>query len=300
MINSKSFNRSPKYRDLYHAHMELILEDEDAMDKGVADKLKKRKPDDADKDEGLSYSSKGKNPATSSKSSKSGKSTKDQVVELISMQDSNNAEHDDADYADMPMDQGEDLGRQIVPANSFFNNNLEYLRGGRNDKKYTASMTKSKTARYELKGIEDMARVDDLQLGVESYQKKLNLTKPKTRKVDMSHRLAYITFSNHQGVIYEDNLKLKRFMRADELHKFSDDTLIFVHDTLSQMLHDLHLRYNKTTRIRQWTSLDQQRTHFMIKAINQKLLDKRLMRSLEKFIGGRDYREDLILLQWTI
>ncbi|GKB47746.1 hypothetical protein Tco_0898499 [Tanacetum coccineum] len=47
-------------------------------------------------------------------------------------------------------------GRQIVPTYFFFNNDLEYLRGGSNDKKYTASMTKSKDARYELKGIEYM------------------------------------------------------------------------------------------------------------------------------------------------
>ncbi|GKD60039.1 hypothetical protein Tco_1297548 [Tanacetum coccineum] len=82
--------------------MESILKDEDAMDKGVADKLKKRKPDDD--------SSKGKTSATSLKSSKPDKSAKDQVVEPISVQDSNNIEHDDADYADMPIDQGEDLG----------------------------------------------------------------------------------------------------------------------------------------------------------------------------------------------
>ncbi|GKE02862.1 putative reverse transcriptase domain-containing protein, partial [Tanacetum coccineum] len=40
------------HKALYHALIESILEDEDAMDKGVADRLKKRKPDDADKDEG--------------------------------------------------------------------------------------------------------------------------------------------------------------------------------------------------------------------------------------------------------
>ncbi|GKD91267.1 hypothetical protein Tco_1366774, partial [Tanacetum coccineum] len=39
------------HKALYHALIESILEDEDAMDKGVADKLKKRKPDDVDKDE---------------------------------------------------------------------------------------------------------------------------------------------------------------------------------------------------------------------------------------------------------
>ncbi|GKF73489.1 hypothetical protein Tco_0219821, partial [Tanacetum coccineum] len=144
------------------------------------------------------------------------------------------------------------------------------------------------------------ARVEDLQLGVESYQKKLNLTKPRTRDVDMSRRPAYTTLSNPQGVIYEDKLKRKRFMRADELHKFSDGTLISVRDTLDQMLHELHLGYNKTMRRRLWTRLDQQRTRIMIKAINQKLLDRRIMRSLEKFVGGRDYGEDLRLLQRTI
>nr|GEY38273.1 hypothetical protein [Tanacetum cinerariifolium] len=138
----------------------------------------------------------------------------------------------------------------------------------------------------------------DLQLGVESYQKKLNLTKPRTREVDMSRRPAYTTLSNPQGVIYEDNLKRNKFIRAYELHKLSDGTLISVGG--SNMLHELHLGYNKTMRRRQWTSLDQQRTRLMFKAINQKLLDRRLMRSLEKFVGGKDYGEDLRLLQRII
>ncbi|GJZ23274.1 hypothetical protein Tco_0560733, partial [Tanacetum coccineum] len=51
MTKSKSFDKNPKHMALYHALKESILEDEDAMDKGVADKLKKRKPDDADRDE---------------------------------------------------------------------------------------------------------------------------------------------------------------------------------------------------------------------------------------------------------
>ncbi|GJZ04774.1 hypothetical protein Tco_0538049 [Tanacetum coccineum] len=80
-------------------------------------------------------------------------------------------------------------------------------------------------------------------------------------------------------------------MRADELNKFSDDTLISVRDTLSQMVHELNLGYNKTMKRRQLTSLGQQRTHIMIKAINQKLQDRRIMRSLEKFVGGREYGE---------
>ncbi|GJZ00971.1 hypothetical protein Tco_0518932, partial [Tanacetum coccineum] len=39
------------YKALYHALMESILADEDAMDKDVGDIQKKRKPDDANRDE---------------------------------------------------------------------------------------------------------------------------------------------------------------------------------------------------------------------------------------------------------
>nr|GEU59818.1 hypothetical protein [Tanacetum cinerariifolium] len=50
MTKSKSFNKSLKQQTLYHALMDSILKDKDVMDESVADELKKRKPDDADKD----------------------------------------------------------------------------------------------------------------------------------------------------------------------------------------------------------------------------------------------------------
>ncbi|GJR50717.1 hypothetical protein Tco_1401238 [Tanacetum coccineum] len=65
--------QEPKYtihKALNHALMESILEDKDAMDKGVADKLKKRKPDD-DRDEGPSA-----RPDQGLKRKKTGKETK--------------------------------------------------------------------------------------------------------------------------------------------------------------------------------------------------------------------------------
>ncbi|GKE32599.1 hypothetical protein Tco_1451921, partial [Tanacetum coccineum] len=52
MTKIKSFNKNTKHKALYHALIESILKDEDAMDKSVADRLNKRKPDDANKDEG--------------------------------------------------------------------------------------------------------------------------------------------------------------------------------------------------------------------------------------------------------
>ncbi|GJV73392.1 hypothetical protein Tco_1493387 [Tanacetum coccineum] len=51
MTKTKSFNKNAKRKALYHAFMESILANEDAMDKGVADIQKKRKLDDGDRDE---------------------------------------------------------------------------------------------------------------------------------------------------------------------------------------------------------------------------------------------------------
>ncbi|GKB94322.1 hypothetical protein Tco_0980459 [Tanacetum coccineum] len=126
MTKFKSLNKSPRHRALYHALMESILEDEESMDEAVAEKLKKRKPNDADKDKGPSAGSGlGLKDKGQEKSSKSGKSTKDQVDELIFVQDSNNdAEFDNTD---MPIDQGEDLDKtneqpndEDVPKNDWY------------------------------------------------------------------------------------------------------------------------------------------------------------------------------------
>ncbi|GJY54591.1 hypothetical protein Tco_0446255 [Tanacetum coccineum] len=47
-------------------------------------------------------------------------------------------------------------GRQVVPADYFINNDLEYLKGGSLSRKYTTSTTKTKVAKYDnIKWIED-------------------------------------------------------------------------------------------------------------------------------------------------
>nr|GEX81669.1 hypothetical protein [Tanacetum cinerariifolium] len=75
-------------------------------------------------------------------------------------------------------------------------------------------------------------RVEDLQLGVESYQKRLNLTKPDTYRPDLRRREAYTAHSNPRGFIYQNKDKKNRLMRIDELHKFSDGTLNDVRNAL--------------------------------------------------------------------
>ncbi|GJS38652.1 hypothetical protein Tco_0563695 [Tanacetum coccineum] len=49
-----------------------------------------------------------------------------------------------------------------------------------------------------------LKRVEDLQLGVESYQKKLNITKHKTFSSDITNMTPYTAYNNPQGIIYLD------------------------------------------------------------------------------------------------
>nr|GEY73074.1 hypothetical protein [Tanacetum cinerariifolium] len=85
--------------------------------------------------------------------------------------------------------------------------------------------------------------VEDLQLGVESYQKKLKLTRPDTYRSDLKRKEAYTAYSNPRGFIYQNKDKQIRLMRIDELHKFSDGTLTDDRTTLDDRLKGIRMKY---------------------------------------------------------
>nr|GEY86843.1 hypothetical protein [Tanacetum cinerariifolium] len=84
-------------------------------------------------------------------------------------------------------------------------------------------------------------RVEDLQLGVEIYQKRLNLTKPDTHRSDLKRREAYTAYSNPRGFIYQNKDKKNKLMQIDELHKFSDGTLNDVRNALDDRLKGIRM-----------------------------------------------------------
>ncbi|GJW55841.1 hypothetical protein Tco_0099926 [Tanacetum coccineum] len=88
-----------------------------------------------------------------------------------------------------------------------------------------------------------LKRVEDLQLGVESYQKKLNITKPETFRSDISNKIPYIAYNNPQGIIYEDKYKRNRLMHTDELYKFSNGTLTSVRSVLHDIALNMRIDY---------------------------------------------------------
>ncbi|GKB80485.1 hypothetical protein Tco_0947380 [Tanacetum coccineum] len=128
--------------------------------------------------------------------------------------------------------------------------------------------------RLHLNDIEDITilknRIEDVKLGMESYQVKLNITCPQ-----------------------------KYLMRDDEWYKFGDGTLKKVRDKLYYMLKNFELGYNKAIPRRAWTDKDQERTTFVLEKIKKTLLTRWIRMSLECYVGGRNIEMDYRLLTQT-
>nr|GEZ26748.1 hypothetical protein [Tanacetum cinerariifolium] len=102
-----------------------------------------------------------------------------------------------------PLPLNEDQGRQVVPTDYFFNNDLEYLKAGGRP-----------------------------STGVENYQKKLNITKPETFMSNITD-IHCIQQSSRSHL--SRKIKRNKLMCSDELYKFCDGTLTSVRT----VLHDI-------------------------------------------------------------
>ncbi|GKD09268.1 hypothetical protein Tco_1188953, partial [Tanacetum coccineum] len=114
--------------------------------------------------------------------------------------------------------------------------------------------------------------MEDLQLEVESYQKKINLTKPDTYRTDLRKMTPYTAYRDIQSIIYQDDIDINCLMRTDELHKFNNSTLNHVRTSLNDIATGIQIEYLPK---RKWTKQDKQIARVMIKAIDKKLKYRR-------------------------
>nr|GEW76023.1 nuclear pore complex protein NUP1-like isoform X1 [Tanacetum cinerariifolium] len=68
-------------------------------------------------------------------------------------------------------------------------------------------------------------RVEDFQLGIESYQTQVNLTKPQWTATGFEYKHDYTVIESPRAVIFRDKYEVQMMMRFNEIHKFSDGTL---------------------------------------------------------------------------
>ncbi|GJX86869.1 hypothetical protein Tco_0337643 [Tanacetum coccineum] len=68
-------------------------------------------------------------------------------------------------------------------------------------------------------------RVEDFQLGIESYQTQLNLTKPRWDATGFEFKHDFTVIDSPRDVTFRDKYGVQMIMRFNEIHKFSDGTL---------------------------------------------------------------------------
>ncbi|GKB02339.1 hypothetical protein Tco_0830428, partial [Tanacetum coccineum] len=158
------------------------------------------------------------------------------------------------------------------------------------DERYSLNVVLRKTDCHSTAGERSLIRCQKLPKEAQPYQ-------ARHIQVKSQKRTAYTAYSDPKRVIYKDQMNKNRLMRADELHKFSDGTLDDVRSALNDIAKGIRMEYLPT---RNWSNLDKKRARVMVQDIDKQLYQRRLMRNLEKFIGGMEYGNDLRLLERTI
>ncbi|GKC76867.1 hypothetical protein Tco_1127641 [Tanacetum coccineum] len=90
--------------------------------------------------------------------------------------------------------------------------------------------------------------------------------------------------------------------RVEDVQLGVERTLQSVYKTLLHGLKNSRLEYNRNSNMlrREWTEKDPKRTGYVLRKINDQLLKRRIMRSLEVLVGGRKTETDIRLLQRTV
>ncbi|GJW40941.1 putative reverse transcriptase domain-containing protein [Tanacetum coccineum] len=143
-------------------------------------------------------------------------------------------------------------------------------------------------------------RVKDLQLGIESYQKQLNLTKPGWDATGYEYKHDYTIIKSPHAVVFPVSNNERKIMRFYEIYKFSDGKLTNILEALHYRVKEYKVnRFNPGMNTRFWTDKDVARSKEFIHAIEQRLKTRRIFQNLECFVGCRVRDIDYRLLQRT-
>ncbi|GJZ82427.1 hypothetical protein Tco_0647600 [Tanacetum coccineum] len=143
-------------------------------------------------------------------------------------------------------------------------------------------------------------RVEDFQLGIESYQTQLNLTKPRWDAKGFEYKHDFTVIDSPRAVTFRDKYGVQMIMRFNEIHKFSDGTLHQIDEALDYRVKEFRVnRRNPGLDTRFWTKKDVDRSKEFMFAIHKRLKTRRIFQNLESFVGGRIREGDYRLLKRT-
>ncbi|GJV56811.1 hypothetical protein Tco_1457816 [Tanacetum coccineum] len=122
--------------------------------------------------------------------------------------------------------------------------------------------------------------VEDFQLGIESYQTQLNLTKPRWDATGFEFKHDFTVIDSPRAVTFRDKYEID--------------------EALDYRVKEFKVnRMNPGLNTRFWTRKDVDRSKEFMFAIQKRLKTRRIFRNLESFVGGRIREGDYRLLKRT-
>nr|GEW02567.1 hypothetical protein [Tanacetum cinerariifolium] len=120
-------------------------------------------------------------------------------------------------------------------------------------------------------------RVKDFQLGIESYRKQLNLTKPGWDAKGFEFKHDYTIIESPRVVVFPVGNNEQKIMRFNEIYKFSDGTLTYIMEALDYKVKEYKVnRFNPGMNTWFWTDKDVERIKEFIHAIERRLKTRRI------------------------
>nr|GEV96395.1 hypothetical protein [Tanacetum cinerariifolium] len=166
-------------------------------------------------------------------------------------------------------------GRRVIPFDHFINNDLEYLRRG----------ASSRYDKHALWGISHWGRKRQQFYGFAINRESAHDVYSKRRIIAVIE-LKIVEWHNYKHLDWIT-------MRRDDDKLYNDGTLTDVRTALDDRLKGIQMKYLPQTI---WRKSDKERASAMIQAIDNLLKTRRIMRSLERSVGGILYEGDFRML----
>nr|GFC69319.1 hypothetical protein [Tanacetum cinerariifolium] len=120
--------------------------------------------------------------------------------------------------------------------------------------------------------------LSDFQLGIESYQTQLNLTKLGWDAAGYKFKHDYTIIESPRAVMFPVNNNERKIMRFNEIYNFCDGTLTRILEALAYRIKEFKIkRLNPGMNTRFWTQKGVTRSKEFIVAIERRLRDNPLV-----------------------
>nr|GEU62421.1 copia protein [Tanacetum cinerariifolium] len=136
-------------------------------------------------------------------------------------------------------------------------------------------------------------RVEDFQLGIESYQTQLNLTEPQWDATGFEYKHDYTVIDSSRAVMFRDRYGVKMMMRFNKIYKFSDGTLQQIDEALDYRVKEFRINRMNPEAVENKKDLSQSEELCWWTCQRWRLQTSEVYRMIKSFWLSRSISDDL-------